>query len=288
MPLALFSDGGPRRLGKVFGDALVDLSVAAPALPGDVAAFLAAGEAALDAYEAVAAEGPGRVALAGLTLHAPVPAPEKFLAIGMNYQAHAEESAGAGFAVPSHQLWFNKQVSCINDPFGDVVKPAESDQVDYEAELGVVIGRACRRVPAAEARSVIGGYFCVNDVSVRDWQKRAPTMTLGKSWDTHGPTGPWLTLDHEIADPMQLDIRLTVNGEERQRDNSGNMIHDIYEQIACLSTVMTLKPGDIISTGTPSGVGMARNPPAFLRVGDVVRVEIEGLGHLENRIVAEG
>jgi 2-keto-4-pentenoate hydratase/2-oxohepta-3-ene-1,7-dioic acid hydratase in catechol pathway len=288
MPLAVFSNGGSRRLGKVFGDALIDLSVAAPTLPGDVASFLAAGEGVLETYRAVAADGPGRIALADVVLHAPVPAPEKFLAIGMNYGEHAKEAANAGFAASGFQLWFNKQVSCINDPFGDIVKPAESDEVDYEAELGIVIGRTCRRVSAADARAVIGGYLCVNDVSVRDWQKRTGTMTLGKSWDTHGPIGPWLTLDHEIEDPMTLDIRLTVNGEERQNDNSRNMIHNIYAQIAYLSTVMTLKPGDILSTGTPSGVGMARNPPAYLKLGDVVRVEIEGLGHIENRIVAEG
>ena len=287
MPLAVFSDGGSRRLGKVFGDALIDLSAAAPSLPGDVVSFLAAGEAAIEAYEAVREDGPGRIALAEIILHAPVPAPEKFLAIGMNYREHAREATVAGFAATGFQLWFNKQVSCINDPYAGIVKPAESDEVDYEAELGVVIGRTCRRVPAADAHSVIGGYLCVNDVSVRDWQKRTGTMTLGKSWDTHGPIGPWLTLDHEVADPMRLDIRLTVNGEERQHDNSAGMIHDIYAQVAYLSTVMTLKPGDILSTGTPSGVGLARNPPAYLRIGDVVRVEIEGLGHLENRLVAE-
>ncbi|MBV9882107.1 MAG: fumarylacetoacetate hydrolase family protein [Sphingomonadaceae bacterium] len=287
MPLAVFSNGGSRRLGKVFGDALIDLSAAAPSLPGDVVSFLAAGEAALEAYEAVREDGPARIALAEITLHAPVPAPEKFLAIGMNYGEHAREAAVAGFAATGFQLWFNKQVSCINDPYAGIVKPAESDELDYEAELGVVIGRTCRRVPAADARSVIGGYLCVNDVSVRDWQKRTGTMTLGKSWDTHGPIGPWLTLDHEVADPMRLDIRLTVNGEQRQHDNSAGMIHDIYAQIAYLSTVMTLKPGDILSTGTPSGVGLARNPPAYLGIGDVVRVEIKGLGHIENRIVAE-
>jgi 2-keto-4-pentenoate hydratase/2-oxohepta-3-ene-1,7-dioic acid hydratase in catechol pathway len=288
MPIAVFSDGASRRLGKVFGDHLIDLSVAAPSLPGDVAAFLAAGETALDAYKAVGADAPGQITLADVTLHAPVPAPEKFLAIGMNYGEHAKEAANAGYEAPKFQLWFNKQVSCINDPFGGVVKPNASDEVDYEAELGVVIGKTCRHVSVADARSVIGGYLCVNDVSVRDWQKRSPTMTLGKSWDTHGPIGPWLTLDHEIADPMNLDIRLTLNGEQRQHDNSGRMIHGIYEQIAYLTTVMTLKPGDILATGTPSGVGLAHNPPSYMKVGDVVRVEIEGLGHIENRIVAEG
>jgi len=127
-----------------------------------------------------------------------------------------------------------------------------------------------------------------NDVSVRDWQKRSQTMTLGKSFDTHGPVGPWLTLDHEIEDPMNLSLRMLINGEERQSDKTAHMVHNIYEQIAYLSTVMTLKVGDILATGTPSGVGLARTPPSFLKAGDVMRVEIEKLGHIENRVVAEG
>ncbi len=284
MPLALFSTDGRARLGKVVGDALIDLAVAAPGLPHDVIGFLAAGDGAIAAFDAVR-EGV-RIPLTEVTLHAPVPVPRKFLAIGMNYSEHAKEAVGAGYAEQSYQLWFNKQTSCVNDPYGDVVKPDESDQLDYEAELAVVIGARCRRVAAADARAVIGGYMVANDVSVRDWQKRSMTMTLGKSWDTHGPIGPWLTLDHEIADPMALDLRMLVNGEVRQRANTASMIHDIYDQIAYLSTVMTLEPGDILSTGTPSGVGLAMSPPSFLKVGDVLRVEIDGLGHIENRVVA--
>jgi 2-keto-4-pentenoate hydratase/2-oxohepta-3-ene-1,7-dioic acid hydratase in catechol pathway len=150
-----------------------------------------------------------------------------------------------------------------------------------------VIGRRCRHVTRDDARSVIGGYTVVNDVSARDWQLRTPTHTLGKSFDTHGPIGPWLVLDSEIADPHALEIRMFVNGERRQRGNTGSMIHNIFDQIAYLSTVMTLKPGDILATGTPSGVGAALNPPRFLNPGDVMRVEIDGIGHIENRVVAE-
>jgi 2-keto-4-pentenoate hydratase/2-oxohepta-3-ene-1,7-dioic acid hydratase in catechol pathway len=287
MPIAVFSHSGRRRLGKVLGDAIVDLSVAAPGLPDTIIDFLKGGEPALAAWWAVREDAPGRLALADVTLHAPVPAPEKFLAIGMNYGEHAREAARIGYATPTHQLWFNKQVSCINDPYGDVAMPGVSDQLDYEAELAVVIGKACRHVPAEAARGVIGGYMVANDVSVRDWQKRSPTMILGKGWDTHGPTGPWLTLDEEVADPHNLGLRCQVNGEEKQNDNTRNMIHNIYEQIAYLTTVMTLKPGDILSTGTPSGVGAAKDPPQFVKVGDVMRIEIDGLGHIENRVVAE-
>ena len=287
MPLAVFSQGGARRLGKVFGDALVDLSVAAPDLPDNVIDFLKGGDAALAAYRAAGADGPGRLALAEVTLHAPVPNPEKFLAIGMNYGEHAAEARSLGYETPSFQIWFNKQVSCIAGPYDDVVLPKVSDMVDYEAELAVVIGKTCKNVPVEDARSVIGGYMVANDVSTRDWQKRTPTMTLGKSFDTHGPIGPWLTLDDEIADPHALNLRMIVNGEVMQSDMTGNMIHNIYEQIAYLSQVMTLKPGDILSTGTPSGVGVAKTPPIFRKAGDVMRVEIDGLGHIENRCVAE-
>ena len=170
-------------------------------------------------------------------------------------------------------------------PHDDIVRPAVSDQLDYEVELAVVIGQTCRNVARDAARSVIGGYMIVNDVSVRDWQFRSPTVTLGKSFDTHGPTGPWLTLDEEIPDPLDLNLRTFVNGELRQAGNTRHLIYDIYDQIAYLSQVMTLKPGDILATGTPAGVGIAFDPPKFLQPGDVVRLEIDGLGRIENRIV---
>ena len=287
MPLAVFSQGDSPRLGKVFGDSLMDLSVAAPRLPGSVIAFLNAGDPARQIFDAVDRDAGALIALAEVRLHAPIPDPEKFLAIGMNYGAHGDEARKLGIDVPKYQLWFNKQVSCINGPYDDVVLPAVSEKLDYEAELAVVIGRTCRNVAPEDARSVIGGYMVCNDVSARDWQLRTATMTLGKSFDTHGPTGPWLTLPNELADPQDLTLRTLVNGEERQRDNTSGMIHDIAAQIAYLSQVMTLKPGDILATGTPSGVGVAREPAVFLQVGDVVRIEIEGLGHIENVVVAD-
>ncbi len=163
--------------------------------------------------------------------------------------------------------------------------PKVSEKVDYEAELAFVIGKRCRHVSAQDARKVIAGYLVCNDVTARDWQQRSPTYTLGKSFDTHGPIGPWITTDDEIDDPHALTMWLTVNGEERQRGGTGGMIYNIYQQIEYLSTVMTLEPGDLIATGTPSGVGIASN--RFLKPGDVVRVEIESLGAIENRFVAE-
>lgn len=286
MPLVRFSYDGRARLGKLFSDHVVDLTNAAPNLPTTVIDFLAAGESAREAFDAV---GDGKVAipLADLRLLPPVPRPEKYLGIGMNYRDHATEAARAGVATPPFQVWFNKQVSCIVGPFDDVIKPRVSEKLDYEAELAVVIGRTCRHVAVEDARAVIGGYMVANDVSARDWQLRTPTHTLGKSFDTHGPIGPWLVLDDEVEDPHGLELRMYVNGERRQRGNTGEMIHNIFEQIVYLSTVMTLKPGDILATGTPSGVGAALDPPRFLEPGDVMRVEIDGIGHIENRVVAD-
>jgi 2-keto-4-pentenoate hydratase/2-oxohepta-3-ene-1,7-dioic acid hydratase in catechol pathway len=225
--------------------------------------------------------------LGEVTIEAPIADPGKYLAIGMNYQSHVDEAAAAGVTAPKTQIWFNKQVTCINGPFADVEVPrAGPDMVDYEAELGVVIGKRCRHVSRDEARSVIAGYLVCNDVTARDWQFRSPTFTLGKSFDTHGPIGPWITTDDEIADPHALTLTLELNGEERQRSSTGEMIYDIYDQIAYLSEVMTLEPGDLIATGTPAGVGIAGN--RFMKEGDVVRVAVEGLGAIENRFVNEG
>ncbi len=281
MKLCRFLEGSRTRIGRVVDGNVIDLS----GLPGvkdsmrDFLTHLPARRAAVEA-----AVGP-RFALEKVRLVAPVNDPQKYLAIGMNYQAHADEAAAAGHPVPKTQLWFNKQVSCISGPYDVVRLPKVSDKVDYEAELAFVIGKRCWRVSAKEARHYIAGYMVSNDVSARDWQLRSPTFTLGKSFDTHGPIGPWITTDDEILDPHALTMWLTVNGEERQRTSTGDMIYNIYDQIEHLSTVMTLEPGDLIATGTPAGVGIASN--RFLQPNDVVRVEIEKLGAIENRFEPE-
>jgi len=281
MKLCRFVEGGRTRIGRVADDQVVDLSeiVGGGGSMRDLLANLPALRTAIEK-----ATGP-RFALSQVKLAAPIDDPQKFLAIGMNYVAHANEAAAAGIPIPKSQLWFNKQVSCINGPYDTVQVPKASDKVDYEAELAFVIGQRCRHVSAQDARKVIAGYLVCNDVTARDWQQRSPTYTLGKSFDTHGPIGPWITTDDEIDDPHALTMWLTVNGEERQRGGTGGMIYNIYQQIEYLSTVMTLEPGDLIATGTPSGVGIASN--RFLKPGDVVRVEIESLGAIENRFVAE-
>lgn len=282
MKLARFTVDGSTRLGKVVSDRIVDLSNATPECNGSMRLLLENLEALRPALEA--SQEPS-FALSSVRLEAPIADPQKFLAIGMNYKAHAEEAAAAGIKTPDSQLWFNKQVSCINAPYGDIVLPKASTMVDYEAELGFVIGKRCRHVNSDAARTVIAGYLVANDVTARDWQFRSPTYTLGKSFDTHGPIGPWITTDDEIADPHDLTLTLSLNGHERQRTSTSDMIYGIYDQIAYLSTVMTLEPGDVIITGTPANVGIATK--TFMKPGDVVRVEVNGLGAIENRFIAD-
>jgi 2-keto-4-pentenoate hydratase/2-oxohepta-3-ene-1,7-dioic acid hydratase in catechol pathway len=222
--------------------------------------------------------------LDAVELLAPVKRPPKFLAIGLNYAAHIGET---GRDRPEFPVFFNKQSTCVNGPHEPVVIPRDSEMVDYEGELGIVIGRRARRVSVEEAAGVIAGYLVVNDVSARDWQYRAPTWTLGKSFDTHGPIGPWLVTTDEIADPHSLHLRTWVNDDLRQDAPTSDMLFSCFEQVSTLSQVFTLEVGDVIATGTPSGVGMAREPAEFLEPGDVVRVEIEGIGVIENSFVAE-
>ncbi len=287
MKLVTFSRRGYTSIGKIEGDRVIDLPASDSVFPTRMRELLAAGRGMLERAASVRADRGASYALADVRLEAPVPDPGKFLAIGMNYGKHADEARQAGVQVPDTQVWFNKQISCVNGPFDDVHMPRVSTMLDYEAELGVVIGTRCRHVPVENARSVIAGYVVCNDVSVRDWQRRSATMTLGKSFDTTGPFGPWIVTDDEIADPHALSIRMLVNGEVRQEVTTDQMIFNIFEQIAYLSTVMTLEPGDVLSTGTPSGVGAAMQPASYLKLGDVMRVEIDGVGHIENRVIAE-
>ena len=283
MKLTRFTVEGRTRLGKVVDDRIIDISTAAPDAGQSMRRLLEQLESLRPAIEALDAPS---FALADVVLEAPIADPRKYLAIGMNYQSHVDEAEAAGVTAPKTQIWFNKQVTCINGPFADVDVPKVGpDMVDYEAEMGVVIGKRCRHVSREEARSMIAGYVVCNDVTARDWQFRSPTFTLGKSFDTHGPIGPWITTDDEIADPHALTITLELNGEQRQHASTSEMIYDIYDQIAYLSQVMTLEPGDLIATGTPAGVGIAGN--RFMKDGDVVRVSVDGLGAIENRFVNE-
>jgi 2-keto-4-pentenoate hydratase/2-oxohepta-3-ene-1,7-dioic acid hydratase in catechol pathway len=224
-------------------------------------------------------------ALDEVRLLAPVQ-PRKFLAIGLNYADHVAES---GMEAPRFPVFFNKQVTCVVGPGDDVHMPRVSDLLDYEGELAIVIGARCRHVPEDRAYEVIAGYTVANDVSVRDWQVRTPTMTMGKSFDTHGPLGPWIVTPNELGDPHDLTIKTYVNDELRQRGSTRDMIYNCYQQVAHLSEAFTLEPGDVIATGTPAGVGAVRQPfpEGLLKVGDVVRTDIDGIGELRNTIVEE-
>ena len=286
MRLVRYSNDGAVSIGLVQDDMVVDLQAAGCQFRS-LSQIAAGGADALQALRRISAGTAPRHALEDVTLHAPLPQPGKYLAIGMNYRKHIAEAAKLGIDTPKKQLWFNKQTSCIVGPYDDVVKPSVSDEVDYEVELGVVIGTPAHRVRAADAPRHIFGYLVANDVSVRDWQRHSPTFTMGKSFDTHGPIGPWIVTADEIEDPHALDLRCYVNGELRQSSNSSQMVANIYEQIEYLSTAFTLRPGDLIASGTPDGVGAAMDPPTFLKVGDVVRCEVDGIGAIENRIVAD-
>jgi 2-keto-4-pentenoate hydratase/2-oxohepta-3-ene-1,7-dioic acid hydratase in catechol pathway len=231
------------------------------------------------------ANAPADVPLEAATLLAPVPRPGKIMGIGLNYADHVEES---GIPKPDKQLWFAKMSTAANAPYGTFDLPQASSALDYEAELAIVIGKRCKHVSRERAKDVIFGFCAANDVSVRDWQLSTSQFVLGKSFDTHAPFGPWIVTPDEVGDPHTLDIRCTVNGEQRQSSNTRYMVFDCYAQIEHLSQAMTLEPGDVILTGTPGGVGVAMKPPRYLKTGDVVAVTIEGIGEIRHTVVPEG
>jgi 2-keto-4-pentenoate hydratase/2-oxohepta-3-ene-1,7-dioic acid hydratase in catechol pathway len=262
---------------------LIDLAAADPALAADPRALLSGDRIARLAAVAAQAPETARIPLAGVTLAAPVPRPEKIICIGLNYRDHAEET---GEPLPSRPTVFAKFPNALTGPYAPIVIPEASSAVDYEAELGVVIGRRARAVPEAEALSVVGGYLAFNDVSARDVQHWSSQWTLGKTFDSFAPAGPFLVTADEVPDPQKLAIETRVNGVTRQHSSTANMIFTVARLIAILSSVMTLEPGDIIATGTPGGIGAAQDPPRFLAGGDVVEVDIEGIGCLRNPVVA--
>ena len=284
MRLASFSFEDTPRVGIVVGDEIVDLYLAEPEAPTDMVEFLALGEDARVMAEVAVERGGNRRPLSDVELLSPVPNPLKFLAIGLNYGDHIAET---GSETPRYPTVFTKQVSCVNHPGGPIHIPRVSRAVDYEGELGVVIGETSRHVSAADAHQVIAGYTIVNDVSVRDYQNRTRQFTMGKSFDTHGPVGPVIVTGDELGDPHDLGIRTYVNGDLRQNSNTKHLIFNCYDIVEYITEAMTLEPGDIIATGTPSGVAAAMTPPPWLTAGDVVRIEIDGIGSLENGCVAE-
>lgn len=284
MKIVRFSQGaGPARAGVITGERVIALDELVPEVPSDMCDIIADWDRLKTAVASQAATRAG-VPLAEVTLQAPVARPGKILAIGLNYADHIKES---GMETPKEQVWFSKHVNGINGPFAPVEMPKASEKLDYEVELVAVIGKRGRHISRADAPSHVFGYTVGNDVSVRDWQLRTAQWTLGKSFDTHCPIGPAIVTADEVGDPHALGIRCLVNGETRQSSNTSYLVFDLWDQIAYVSQAMTLQPGDLIFTGTPGGVGLAFKPPRLLAVGDVVRCEIDKLGAIENKVVAE-
>jgi acylpyruvate hydrolase len=219
--------------------------------------------------------------LAEVRLLAPVPRPGKIVCVGLNYRDHAKET---GQPIPSEPVLFSKYANSVVGPGADVVVPPGAGKIDYEAELAVVIGRTASAVPSGEALDHVAGYTCANDVSSRSLQFRSGQWLLGKAIDTFLPLGPFLVTADEVPDPQALGIRCLVNGELRQSSDTGQMVFGVAELVSFTSRTITLEPGDVLVTGTPSGVGMAADPPRYLGAGDRVRVEIDGLGELDNTV----
>jgi 2-keto-4-pentenoate hydratase/2-oxohepta-3-ene-1,7-dioic acid hydratase in catechol pathway len=277
--LGALRTAGPKQL-------VFDLNRIERQLPAQMTTFLESGKTALSLAAKALAKAPVEAAFAldALTLKSPIPRPGKIIAIGQNYLLHAAEAKAGASKYP---IIFAKYNNTVIGPGERIVLPKLSQQVDYEGELAVVIGKRCKGVLVSEALTCVGGYTALNDVSARDYQNLTSQWTIGKSFDTFAPMGPALVTADEVADPQNLNLRVTIGGEQLQSANTRDMIFPVARLIATISAVMTLEPGDVIATGTPAGIGAARTPPRWLRPGDVVRVEIEGIGVLENPVVAE-
>jgi 2-keto-4-pentenoate hydratase/2-oxohepta-3-ene-1,7-dioic acid hydratase in catechol pathway len=283
MKIARFEIEGRIELGVVRDEGIVALDRVGFGY-FDMLALIAAGSEVLGDIRRRTASAAAHHRLEDVRLLAPL-RPGKYLAIGMNYARHVAEMGHA--ERPAHQYWFNKQTTCVNGPF-DAIDPGVTQMLDYEVELGVVVGRTAKSVTAAQALGHVFGYLVANDVSARDWQKHSPTFTMGKSFDTHGPIGPWIVTADEVPDPQALALRCLVNGEIRQQSSTADMSFSVAEQIEYHSTAFTLEPGDLLATGTPEGVGAAMDPPRFLQPGDIVRCEIDGIGAIENQVARDG
>lgn len=275
---------GPRA-GALDGHVVIDLSATDPSLPASVRLILEAGEQTLRRAEA-ASKSPKRVVVDNAKLLAPIPDPQKVIGVGLNYKDHAAEQ---GLKLPADPVIFSKFPSAVIGPDEPIVLPIVSQEIDFEAELVVVIGQRGKNIPEDRALEYVAGYTVGHDVSARDWQQRkdGKQWVLGKSFDTFAPSGPALVTKDEVPDPHKLAIKFRLNGETMQDSSTSQMAAKVQEIIAYISQVFTLIPGDLIYTGTPPGVGFARRPPVFMKPGDICEVEIESLGILRNPCVAE-
>jgi 2-keto-4-pentenoate hydratase/2-oxohepta-3-ene-1,7-dioic acid hydratase in catechol pathway len=282
----ILTDQGPRA-ALVEGDRLIDLHGTDPSFPASVRELLERGPAVLQMVHNIADQPHARSYQATeVKLLPPIPDPAKIVCLGLNYADHAKES---GAPVPRDPVLFSKYATALIGADDSIVLPAVSGEVDYEAELVIVIGKRGRNIPVDLSGRYIAGYTIGNDVSARDWQlkKDGKQWMAGKTFDTFAPLGPHLVTADEVGDPHRLSIRLRLNGQTMQESNTNQMIFKAGPIVAHLSKIFTLEPGDLIFTGTPSGVGFTRTPPVYLKAGDVVEVEIEGLGVLRNPVIAE-
>jgi 2-keto-4-pentenoate hydratase/2-oxohepta-3-ene-1,7-dioic acid hydratase in catechol pathway len=275
--------GQPAQAGVVSGERVV--SLAGAGYP-DLTSLMAVGGEARSRVENWVFNPPPEAvsALNDVRLLAPVPQPKKLICVGLNYRDHAIESK---MEIPKVPTIFSKFATSVVGPGDNIVLPAASTQPDYEAEFAFVIGRGGRHIPAARWRDHVFGYTIVNDVSARDFQLATTQWLMGKTFDTFAPMGPWVVSADEIDDPHALDISMTINGEMLQNSNTRELIFKIPDLVEFLSRVFTLETGDIVSTGTPSGVGFARKPPRYLRAGDECVIKVQGIGELRNPVVAE-
>ena len=278
MKLATYTLDGRTRTGIVLGDTILDTG-----FDGTMIELIRDWDSAKPALDAKAAAG-GGVPLASVKLEAPIQRPGKIFAIGLNYADHIEES---NLGTPERQVWFTKAQTSVNGPYDPIEIARGTMTADYEVELVAIVGQGGKHIAASDAPSAIFGYCVGNDVTERMWQHATPQWSLGKSFDTHAPMGPWIVTADEVGDPHDLAIRCFVNGEKRQDSNTRNLVFDVWQQVEHLSVGMTLEPGDILFTGTPGGIGAAMDPRQFLKAGDIVRCEIDGLGHIEGTMVGE-
>jgi len=279
MKLATYTADGQTRTGIVVGDRIIESG-----LDGTMIDLIRDWDGLKSGLEAKAGAG-GGVPLSSVRLEAPVQRPGKIFAIGLNYADHIEESK---METPQRQVWFTKAQTSVNAPYADIEIAKGTMTNDYEVELVAIIGKGGKHIGAAEAPAAVFGYCVGNDVTERMWQHATPQWSLGKSFDTHAPFGPWIVTADEVRDPHTLGLRCFVNGQKRQDSNTRHLVFNIWQQVEHLSTGMTLEPGDVLFTGTPGGIGAAMDPRQFLKPGDVVRCEIDGLGHIEGAMVAEG
>jgi 2-keto-4-pentenoate hydratase/2-oxohepta-3-ene-1,7-dioic acid hydratase in catechol pathway len=283
MRLVTFETSGQARPGIVSGDNVLDLSSIGFHSSIDFIESGPSGRA--KANDLVATPQNGAMhSLKSVKLLAPVPRPRKLICVGLNYRDHAAET---GAQIPSVPTIFNKFATSVIGPGANIVLPKVSKAPDYEAEFAFVIGRGGRHIAPENWADHVFGYTIVNDVSARDYQRATTQWLMGKTFDTFAPMGPWIVTTDEIPDPHELDIQIEVSGETLQDSNTRELIFKVPDLIAFLSSVFTLEPGDIVSTGTPAGVGFARKPPRYLRAGDEVVVKIPAIGELRNPVVAE-